>query len=113
LRRIYRCVLDQVCTYQQCSVSTSLAVSGWFFLHSRLQVILWRQQVRVAETLLNCGWIWGFRFAKRKLDEYQFLGNLLQVSYAPNHETLADTHNKLEERRRTVLNRLKCKPPPR
>ncbi|CAK9233934.1 unnamed protein product [Sphagnum troendelagicum] len=46
------------------------------------------------------------RFAKRKLDEYQFLGNLLQVSYAPNHETLADTHNKLEERRRTVLNRL-------
>jgi RNA recognition motif-containing protein len=53
------------------------------------------------------------RFAKRKLDEYQFLGNLLQVSYAPNHETLADTHNKLEERRRTVLNRLKCKPPPR
>jgi RNA recognition motif-containing protein len=52
------------------------------------------------------------RFAKRKLDEYQFLGNLLQVSYAPNHETLADTRNKLEERQRTVLNRLKCKPPP-
>ncbi|KAH9554229.1 hypothetical protein CY35_08G053900 [Sphagnum magellanicum] len=48
------------------------------------------------------------RFAKRKLDEYQFLGNLLQVSYAPNHETLADTRNKLEERQRTVLNRLKC-----
>ncbi|CAK9235300.1 unnamed protein product [Sphagnum jensenii] len=47
------------------------------------------------------------RFAKRKLDEYQFLGNLLQVSYAPNHETLADTRNKLEERQRTVLNRLK------
>jgi hypothetical protein len=52
------------------------------------------------------------RFAKRKLDEYQFLGNLLQVSYAPNHETLADTRNKLEERQRTVLNRLKCKLPP-
>jgi hypothetical protein len=78
------------------------------FLHSRVQVILCRQQVRVAETLLICGWIWRFRFAKRKLDEYQFLGNLLQVSYAPNHETLADTRNKLEERQRTVLNRLKC-----
>ncbi|KAH9325679.1 hypothetical protein KI387_005857, partial [Taxus chinensis] len=47
------------------------------------------------------------RFAKRKLDEYQFLGNLLQVTYAPNYETLLDTKDKLEERRHTVFNRLK------
>ncbi|KAL5537532.1 hypothetical protein UlMin_044747 [Ulmus minor] len=46
------------------------------------------------------------RFAKRKLDEYVFLGNQLQVSYAPQFETLADTKEKLEGRRREVLARL-------
>ncbi|KAL2650148.1 hypothetical protein R1flu_018276 [Riccia fluitans] len=46
-------------------------------------------------------------FAKRKLDEYKFLGNLLDVSYAPKYETLSDTRNKLEERRRMVLHRIR------
>ncbi|KAG6541691.1 hypothetical protein Mapa_016956 [Marchantia paleacea] len=46
-------------------------------------------------------------FAKRKLDDYKFLGNLLEVSYAPQFETLSDTRDKLEERRRTVLNRIR------
>lgn len=46
------------------------------------------------------------RFAKRKLDDYKFLANLLQVTYAPEYETLLDTKDKLEERRHTVLNRL-------
>ncbi|BBM96916.1 RNA-binding protein 48 [Marchantia polymorpha subsp. ruderalis] len=46
-------------------------------------------------------------FAKRKLDDYKFLGNLLEVSYAPQYETLSDTRDKLEERRRTVLNRIR------
>ncbi|KAK4758858.1 hypothetical protein SAY87_020159 [Trapa incisa] len=46
------------------------------------------------------------RFAKRKLDEYVFLGNRLQVSYAPHFECLADTKEKLEFRRREVLGRL-------
>ncbi|KAK7287300.1 hypothetical protein RIF29_00523 [Crotalaria pallida] len=46
------------------------------------------------------------RFAKRKLDEYVFLGNRLQVSYAPQFETLSDTKDKLEGRRREVLARL-------
>eukprot|EP01018_Ginkgo_biloba_P009302 Gb_33918 [translate_table: standard] len=46
------------------------------------------------------------RFAKRKLDEYKFLGNLLQVTYAPEYETLLDTKEKLEERRHVVLNRI-------
>jgi len=45
-------------------------------------------------------------FAKRKLDGYKFFGNLLQVTYAPEYETLVDTKNKLEERRHAVLNRL-------
>lgn len=49
------------------------------------------------------------RFAKRKLDDYKFLGNLLEVSYAPQYETLSDTRDKLEERRRTVLNRIRGK----
>ncbi|PIA29196.1 hypothetical protein AQUCO_06100002v1 [Aquilegia coerulea] len=46
------------------------------------------------------------RFAKRKLDEYIFLGNKLQVSYAPHFESLSDTKEKLECRRREVLARL-------
>ncbi|OMO80180.1 Nucleotide-binding, alpha-beta plait [Corchorus olitorius] len=50
------------------------------------------------------------RFAKRKLDEYVFLGNRLQVSYAPQFETLDDTKDKLEGRRKEVLAKLN---PPR
>ncbi|GAU43150.1 hypothetical protein TSUD_246900 [Trifolium subterraneum] len=45
-------------------------------------------------------------FAKRKLDEFVFLGNRLQVSYAPHFESLSDTKDKLEGRRREVLARL-------
>ncbi|CAN6453147.1 unnamed protein product [Victoria cruziana] len=48
------------------------------------------------------------RFAKRKLDDYVFYGNRLQVSYAPQHETLSDTKEKLEIRRKEVLSRLHC-----
>ncbi|KAI3900447.1 hypothetical protein MKW92_027407 [Papaver armeniacum] len=36
------------------------------------------------------------RFAKRKLDESVFLGNCLQVSYAPQFESVSDTKEKLE-----------------
>lgn len=46
------------------------------------------------------------RFAKRKLDEFVFLGNQLQVSYASEFESLLDTKEKLEVRRREVLARL-------
>ncbi|XWS34775.1 hypothetical protein CRYUN_Cryun21dG0066500 [Craigia yunnanensis] len=46
------------------------------------------------------------RFAKRKLDEFVFLGNRLQVSYAPQFESLDDTKDKLEGRRKEVLARL-------
>ncbi|EEF36995.1 RNA-binding protein 48 isoform X2 [Ricinus communis] len=46
------------------------------------------------------------RFAKRKLDEYVFMGNRLQVSYAPHFETLSDTKDKLEGRIKEVLSRL-------
>ncbi|GJN18759.1 hypothetical protein PR202_gb05955 [Eleusine coracana subsp. coracana] len=47
------------------------------------------------------------RFAKRKLDESVFLGNRLQVSYAPHFESLSDTKEKLEVRRQEVLGRIK------
>lgn len=50
-----------------------------------------------------------YRFAKRKLDEHVFLGNRLQVSYAPNYESLSDTKEKLEIRRNEVLVRSKSK----
>ncbi|VVB14365.1 unnamed protein product [Arabis nemorensis] len=46
------------------------------------------------------------RFAKRKLDESVFLGNRLQISYAPEFESLSDTKDKLETRRKEVLARL-------
>ncbi|KAH6805221.1 RNA-binding family protein [Perilla frutescens var. frutescens] len=46
------------------------------------------------------------RFAKRKLDESVFLGNRLQVTYAPEYESLSDTKEKLEGRRKEVLARL-------
>lgn len=46
------------------------------------------------------------RFAKRKLDESVFLGNRLQVSYAPHFESLSDTKEKLEIRLKEVQPRL-------
>ncbi|KAK7404480.1 hypothetical protein VNO78_05400 [Psophocarpus tetragonolobus] len=46
------------------------------------------------------------RFAKRKLDDFVFFGNKLQVSYAPHFESLLDTMDKLEGRKREVLARL-------
>ncbi|XP_028754400.1 RNA-binding protein 48 isoform X3 [Neltuma alba] len=46
------------------------------------------------------------RFAKRKLDDFVFLGNRLVVSYAPHFESLLDTKDKLEGRRWEVLGRL-------
>ncbi|XP_078174188.1 RNA-binding (RRM/RBD/RNP motifs) family protein isoform X2 [Carex rostrata] len=46
------------------------------------------------------------RFSKRKLDESVFLGNRIQVTYAPHFETLSDTKEKLEARRREVLGRI-------
>lgn len=51
------------------------------------------------------------RFAKRKLDEFVFLGNRLQVSYAPHFESLSDTKDKLEGRRKEVLARLNPRRP--
>ncbi|XP_057457175.1 uncharacterized protein LOC130748093 [Lotus japonicus] len=51
------------------------------------------------------------RFAKRKLDDFVFLGNRLQVSYAPHFESLSDTKDKLEGRRREVLARLNPRRP--
>lgn len=51
------------------------------------------------------------RFAKRKLDESVFLGNKLQVSYAPQYESLHETKEKLEARRKEVLARLHRKFP--
>lgn len=49
------------------------------------------------------------RFAKRKLDESVFLGKKLQVSYAPQFESLHETKEKLEARRKEVLARLNRK----
>uniref|UniRef100_A0A453ASN3 Uncharacterized protein n=1 Tax=Aegilops tauschii subsp. strangulata TaxID=200361 RepID=A0A453ASN3_AEGTS len=46
-------------------------------------------------------------FTKEKLDESVFLGNRLQVSYAPQFESILDTKEKLEVRRNEVLGRIR------
>ncbi|KAL1556727.1 RNA-binding protein 48-like isoform X2 [Salvia divinorum] len=45
------------------------------------------------------------RFAKRKLDESNFLGNQIQVTYAREYESHSDTKEKLEGRAKEVLAR--------
>nr|KAJ0186723.1 hypothetical protein LSAT_V11C900504570 [Lactuca sativa] len=40
--------------------------------------------------------VYWIKFAKRKLDESVFIGNRIQVSYAPQYENLSDTKEKLE-----------------
>ncbi|XP_027703678.1 RNA-binding protein 48 [Vombatus ursinus] len=42
------------------------------------------------------------RIAKRKLDERSFFGGLLHVCYAPEFETVPETREKLQERRRYI-----------
>ncbi|KAJ8334177.1 hypothetical protein SKAU_G00398160 [Synaphobranchus kaupii] len=42
------------------------------------------------------------RVAKRNLDERSFYGGLLHVCYAPENETVEDTRQKLQERKRFV-----------
>nr|XP_015213587.1 PREDICTED: RNA-binding protein 48 [Lepisosteus oculatus] len=42
------------------------------------------------------------RVAKRKLDERSFFGGLLHVCYAPEYETVQDTREKLQDRRRYI-----------
>jgi len=46
------------------------------------------------------------RIAKRKTDDFSFLGQPLRVRYAPEYETVSETREKLEERRRTVCSKL-------
>jgi len=55
------------------------------------------------------------RIAKRKVDDYNFFGKLLRVEYAPQNESIKDTRDKLDERKRVVnyrLNVLNKKPSP-
>jgi len=47
------------------------------------------------------------RVAKRKCDDYNFLGHLLDVAYAPQFETVSDMREKLEERKRVVARKLR------
>ena len=43
-----------------------------------------------------------FRFAKKKLDNKSFFGGILHVCYAPEFETVNDTREKLQERRKVI-----------
>lgn len=43
-----------------------------------------------------------FRVAKRNTDEKSFFGGQLHVCYAPEYETVEETRQKLQDRRRYV-----------
>lgn len=43
-----------------------------------------------------------FRIAKKKLDNRSFFGGILHVCYAPEFETVDDTREKLQERRKVI-----------
>ncbi|KAI1901613.1 hypothetical protein AGOR_G00036200 [Albula goreensis] len=49
------------------------------------------------------------RVAKRNLDERSFFGGLLHVCYAPENETVEDTRQKLQDRRRFVARTMQNK----
>jgi len=42
------------------------------------------------------------RVAKKKLDNKSFFGGILHVCYAPEFETVDDTREKLQERRKAI-----------
>jgi len=42
------------------------------------------------------------RVAKKKLDNRSFFGGILHVCYAPEFETVDDTREKLQERRKVI-----------
>ncbi|XP_041097228.1 RNA-binding protein 48-like [Polyodon spathula] len=50
------------------------------------------------------------RIAKRKLDERSFFGGLLHVWYAPEFETVQDTGEKLQDRRKFIARRSSSEP---
>lgn len=47
------------------------------------------------------------RVAKKKCDDYNFFGHLLDVAYAPQFEAVSDMREKLEERKRVVARKLR------
>ncbi|EEB12793.1 conserved hypothetical protein [Pediculus humanus corporis] len=46
------------------------------------------------------------RFAKKKLDDMSFYGGILHICYAPELESIEETRNKLNHRRKQVLLKL-------
>ncbi|XP_060104474.1 RNA-binding protein 48 [Heteronotia binoei] len=48
------------------------------------------------------------RIAKRKLDERSFFGSLLHVCYAPEFETVQETREKLQDRRKYIAKVTNC-----
>ncbi|XP_015264174.1 PREDICTED: RNA-binding protein 48 [Gekko japonicus] len=49
------------------------------------------------------------RVAKRKLDERSFFGSLLHVCYAPEFETVQETREKLQDRRKYIAKVTNCR----
>ena len=49
------------------------------------------------------------RVAKKKLDNRSFFGGILHVCYAPEFETVDDTGEKLQERRKVIAKKTRGK----
>ena len=52
--------------------------------------------------LVKYRWLKNARFAKRQLDGKSFYGQVLHVCYAPELETVEETREKLQERRKSI-----------
>ena len=48
-----------------------------------------------------------YRVAKRKVDDKSFYGGVLHVCYAPEYETVEDVREKMRDRKRRVIRRLR------
>jgi hypothetical protein len=47
------------------------------------------------------------RFAKKKLDDYSFFGGSLHISYAPEYESVKETREKLQDRRKIIAAKIR------
>ena len=56
----------------------------------------------VSKARVHCRCDLFLRFAKKKLDNKSFFGGILHVCYAPEFETVNDTREKLQERRKII-----------
>lgn len=74
-------------------------------------IIIIQQRNSFEQGFVLKGWFHFFRVAKKKLDNRSFFGGILHVCYAPEFETVDDTREKLQERRKIIAKKTRGKYP--